>query len=265
MERMLVDAPFGNGRRVPGTTPILGPFTLNTGDRHRRRVRPCFSIAGYRQTLWADQAASLGELCNTLATTGKTVQTSLLGLSDWYRHNWDALLGRAAGLAPAGVVIDATTMGGYLDTAVLFKRARIAFAGTPVIVRLPPIEYMPLVARAADAGLTGFMCCGPLPVPGGGLHGRPLQEISVRAVSAVNDYLHAREYAWTSLIGAGGILCWWDVARYMTEGATHVAVGGLCSIPIVGRDKAAKLAAQFAFSQAALAEPIPTEPVGQHE
>jgi len=100
----------------------------------------------------------------------------------------------------------------------------------PVIVKLPPVDYMGLVEKALAVGVTHFHCCNTIPVKQGGMSGKPLKPKSLAAVGIVRE-MAMNENVLATIIGGGGVTSMRDVDDYFNEGANHVSIASCNFFP----------------------------------
>jgi dihydroorotate dehydrogenase len=202
MHKLVISAPFGNHLHFPFATPTLGTFTL----------RP---RGGLLRRLW-----------RVLAT---------VSVKGFDAAEWRLLAERVDRLAPLALEMNASCPNcpgeDRTDYALAFGRVEDVCRHTPVIVKLPPVGYEPLVRLALDAGIDSFHCCNTLPVPGGGLSGKPLQPLSLRCVADVRTLAAQGGHTLRWLVGGGGVTGVEDARRFLDAGATTVAVASTLFLP----------------------------------
>lgn len=232
MHRVIISAPFGNYVRPAGATPTLGTFTL---ERRRGRLwRVVKTVRRYRRLgAWVNR---IGLRNPGIEWLGARVERGREDLSDkvvsihgFDEREWGALIERAAALRPMAIELNMScpNVGAVSAHAGVFGAARaVESEATRIIVKLPPVRFEAMARGALDAGLGAFHCCNTLPVPGGGMSGKPLMPMSLRCVEVVRAMAESGGGGdRIVLIGGGGITEPDDVDRYADAGATHVAIG----------------------------------------
>ena len=97
-----------------------------------------------------------------------------------------------------------------------------------MVVKLPPVNFEAITELAVKAGVRWLHCCNTLPVPGGGLSGRPLKPV---ALQCIRDLRGRAWMAGVSILGGGGIREPGDVDEYAAAGADRFAVGSYVMNP----------------------------------
>jgi len=105
----------------------------------------------------------------------------------------------------------------------LFNQAMAT--GVRVIVKMPPVNYRTLFRDAVAAGVRWFHCCNTLPVPAGGMSGKPLKPVALQCITDVRENLAGDMWDDLTIIGGGGITDLSDIDDYAAAGARHVAIG----------------------------------------
>jgi dihydroorotate dehydrogenase len=250
MYRLIVSAPFGNRLSFPYATSTLGTFTRHKRAGPLKRLWRVFRTVRYYPGLkaWKNRLGlpnpGLAALCERVAharhTAGDpfTVKDKIVSVAGHCLDDWDHVLRVASGLVPDAIELNCSCPncpGEDMteDYGRVFGLAVAHTAGTTtrVIVKLPPVGHMSLATRAVAAGVRSFHCCNTLPTPAGGLSGKPLQALSLRAVEDVRHLLHARGLHPGVVIGGGGVTAMADATRFLAAGATHVSVASVLFFP----------------------------------
>jgi dihydroorotate dehydrogenase len=238
ISRLIIGAPFGNYLNWANCTPTLGTFTRNYRGGVLWRLWRCLLTLRPHPRLraWSNRLGLpnpglnwLGEqvISQRINLTGKIVSISARCDNDWYAllYGTQVLAGMPGG-CPAAVELNVscpncgdTDTTDYVNIFTGAVRYLQETSGIAVIVKLPPVSYRDLAAKANYFGCRGVHCCNTLPTPAGGLSGKPLQPLSLEAVR----YCRSLNQSWT-IIGGGGIVGPEDVARFTEAGADHFAV-----------------------------------------
>jgi len=229
---LVISAPFGNYIQPHGATPTLGTFTP-----HRRpgRLWRILKTVRYRrkQRAWVNRIGlrnpGIDWLVGRVARGRCEVSDKIVSIHRFDAGQWTGLLERIRRIKPMAVELNMSCPNvGEIDwPPELFASA----IGTtvPVIVKLPPVNYEVMVEQAVAAGIRGFHCCNTLPVPAGGMSGRPLKPVSL---DCIRD-LRGRPFgAGLTIIGGGGVYELNDLDDYAQAGADHVALGTKTMNPV---------------------------------
>jgi dihydroorotate dehydrogenase len=234
---LVISAPFGNYVQPAGATATLGTFTA--ARRPGRWWRVLRTVRWYpRAGAWINQIGlrnpGIQWLLERVRAGRIDPADKIISIHGFDGGEWRLLLARAAELRPLAIELNMSCPNvGRVDwPADLFERA--ATAGPIVIVKLPPVNYGEMVRRAHDAGLRWFHCCNTIPVPRGGVSGKPLKPFSIRCIGDVRE---AASKAGVSdevrIIGGGGITSPGDVDEYADAGADRVAIGTKAMNPLL--------------------------------
>lgn len=156
-----------------------------------------------------------------------SVKKSILSIKGFDRAEWWDLLCRCVEIRPAAVELNMSCPNVHDDIEMSdvhwlfeeFRKFEERYDIT-VIVKLPPVDYQGLWRAAEDEGLRRFHCCNTLPVPVGGMSGKPLKPLSLQVVRALkNRSSHA-----LTIIGGGGITETQDAKDYVEAGANSVSM-----------------------------------------
>lgn len=227
---VVISAPFGNYIQPRGTTPTLGTFTAL---RRRGRVwRVIKTVRRYKRLgAWVNKIGLRNpgidwlvsrESMRRVSTADKLV--SIHGFDD---GEWRTLLEKAkrlnSGAGPMGIELNMSCpnvgeeVGGFPEW--LFGEA--VATGMRIVVKLPPVRYGAMADAAIGAGVRVFHCCNTLPVPGGGMSGKPLMPVALKCVEDVAVRLGGEGI----VIGGGGVTTVDDARAYRDAGATRIALG----------------------------------------
>ncbi len=225
LKPLVISAPFGNYIQPKGATPTLGTFTL-----HRRpgRVWRILKTVRYRrkQQAWVNQIGLRNPGIDWLTdrvTRGRCdVSDKIVSIHGFDAGQWFALLEKIAEIRPMAVELNMSCPNvGEIDwPPELFARA--VETGIPVVVKLPPVNYQQMAEQALAAGICAFHCCNTLPVPEGGMSGRPLKPV---ALDCIRDLRSGPNGAKLTIVGGGGIYELSDIDDYANAGADHFALG----------------------------------------
>ncbi|MBL8745419.1 MAG: hypothetical protein JNK58_03585 [Phycisphaerae bacterium] len=237
LEALIVSAPFGNYVQPEGATATLGTFTAERRPgrfwqvlrtvRYYPRIGAWVNKIGLRNPgiEWFVREARAGRI----DASDKIV--SIHGFSD---DEWWTLLSRVSEVRPLAVELNMSCPNvGHVNWPVgLFDRA--LGTGLMVIVKLPPVNFRGMAEQALAAGVRVFHCCNTLPVPSGGLSGKPLKPVSIQCIGALREL--ARTVGAESglrIIGGGGITVVEDIDEYARAGVHHVAIGTKAMNPVL--------------------------------
>jgi dihydroorotate dehydrogenase len=220
----VISAPFGNYIQPDGATPTLGTFTL-----HRRpgRVWRVLKTVRYRPKLkaWVNKIGLRNPGIDWLAGRVKRgrcdVSDKLVSIHGFDAEQWAALLKKIAEIKPMAVELNMSCPNvGEIDWPPgLFKQA--IDTGVPVVVKLPSVNYQEMLEQAVDVGVRVLHCCNTLPVPEGGMSGRPLKPVALEVIRGIRGKTFGNEL---TIIGGGGIYGLSDIDLYADAGADHVAL-----------------------------------------
>lgn len=225
---LIISAPFGNYIQPEGATATLGTFTLEPRPGRLwatlTRIRAYPSMGGYVNKIGLRNPgiASLAD---------KYLGGKIVSIHGFDNEDWVDLIDALHYYRPEAVELNFSCPN-VVDKAINYYAviqyaARLNGSGN-VIVKLPPIDYEPMVGAALSAGVSFFHCCNTLPMPNGGMSGRPLKRYSIRVV----QQLRKRYGQDITIIGGGGVFNAQDVRDYFDEGVDHVAVGSSLLNPL---------------------------------
>jgi dihydroorotate dehydrogenase len=229
MHRLLISAPFGNYIQPRGATATLGTFTA--ARRPGRVWRILKTVRYYRRLgAWVNQIGLRNPGMDWLAAK---VQAGKIHLADkivsvhgFTPDDWWQLLDAIASLKPLAVELNMSCPNvGHIDwPPEVFTRA--VATQVPVIVKLPPVRYEAMTQQAIAAGVRTFHCCNTLPVPRGGMSGKPLMPLALACIADLKRrHPDLDADGQLTLIGGGGITTVEDVDHYADAGVRHVALG----------------------------------------
>jgi dihydroorotate dehydrogenase len=242
MKPLIVSAPFGNYHRfltkVTGTdfTPTLGTFTWEPrgfwvkpyGGRFIRlllslRYSPIFKS-------WVNKIGLKNpgiRWCRDQVVAGKIDPTDkIISIYGWTIPEWEMLIDCVCDIKPYAVEINASCPNVHrppFDQHVLEK---VVQRHSRTIVKIPPVDFMPVVEMAYRAGVRIFHATNTLPTPRGGMSGKALLPISLAAVRSLRSL-----YSDIIIIGGGGITTPENATDYFAAGANHVSIGTMLFNP----------------------------------
>ncbi|MFO1054743.1 MAG: hypothetical protein U1F36_21175 [Planctomycetota bacterium] len=226
--RLVVSAPFGNYVQPKGAVATLGTFTaLRRPGRLWRILR---TVRYYpRLRAWVNKIGlrnpGIDWLCERVRSRRIDVADKFVSVHGFVEDEWWKLLDATASLAPRAIELNMSCPNvGVIDwPESLFERARSA--GVPVIVKLPPVQFELIFSSALAAGLRVFHACNTLPVPAGGLSGKPLKPVALQCIRRLYELATATQRAELRILGGGGVREASDVDDYANAGVHAIAVG----------------------------------------
>jgi dihydroorotate dehydrogenase len=228
VQPLVISAPFGNYLQPAGTTPTLGTFTAA---RRRGRVHRTVQTVRYYRRLgaWVNRIGlrNPGLDWLTAKVRGGRVDVSdkLVSIHGFSAEDWAVLLRGVAVLGPMGIELNMSCPNvGHIDWPERLFGDAVA-TGAAVVVKLPPIHYRLMAQQAVDQGVVAFHCCNTLPVPAGGMSGRPLQPMSLACIEWVRQRWGDRAAGGPMIVAGGGIGTVEDIDRYAQAGADRFALG----------------------------------------
>ena len=228
---LIISAPFGNYVRPAGATPTLGTFTLarRPGRWHRilRTVRYMPRLGAWVNRIGL-RNPGIAWLEDRVARSRDKVADAIVSIHGFEPHEWRELIARTANLRPGAIELNVScpNVGELTWPDWLFAEAAAALPGR-IIVKVPPVRYERMVRDALGAGVRMLHCCNTLPVPGGGMSGKPLKPLALIAIARVRTIASEMgiDPASLTIIGGGGITTEADIDDYAEAGATRVAIG----------------------------------------
>lgn len=237
---LIISAPFGNYVQPGDCTPTLGTFT---NERRPGRLMQIIRTVRYSPSLgaWVNKIGlrnpGIDWLTARVREAKVSVADKLVSVHGFDAQQWDRLLGVAAGLAPLGIELNMScpNIGHVNWPEWLFERAaeRAAAAGHIVVVKVPPVNYRQMVEQALGAGVRHIHCCNTIPVPAGGVSGKPLKPVALQCIRDVRSVAASKNINDLRIIGGGGITTPTDIDDYAAAGANHFAIGTKCFNPRV--------------------------------
>ncbi|MEQ8850775.1 MAG: hypothetical protein RIB32_03225 [Phycisphaerales bacterium] len=265
MKRLIISAPFGNYIQPEGATATLGTFTVHP--RPGRVWRVIRTVRYYpRLGAWVNRIGLRNPGIEWLLkrvdggrmdVSDKIVSIHGFGDDDWYR-----LIDRLHALSPMAVELNIScpNIGHVNWPADLFERtvSMCGDDGLP-IVKLPPVNYELILDQAIEAGIRTFHCCNTLPVPAGGLSGKPLKPVALQCIRDIHIRVGAETWNDLTIVGGGGITSTVDIDDYAEIGVRHVAIGTRAMNPrFLVSDRPLRDLAKYAHHRL---EEAPPEPV----
>lgn len=233
LKPLVISAPFGNYIQPTGATPTLGTFTLHNRPgrfmqilrtvRYRRKQRAWVNKIGLRNP-------GIDWLAGRVAAGRCDVSDKLVSIHGFNAEQWFTLLEKISVIKPMAVELNMSCPNvGEIDwPPELFVRA--VETRIPMVVKLPPVNYQQMAQQAVDAGVRTFHCCNTLPVPEGGMSGRPLQPVALNCIRELRSKPWGKDL---TIIGGGGIYELSDIDKYLDAGADHVALGTKTMNPLL--------------------------------
>jgi len=235
LRALVISAPFGNYVQPAGATATLGTFTAAARPGRVRRV--IATVRYYRRLrAWVNRIGLRNPGIDWLADRVRSGRIDpsdkLLSIHGFTADDWRVLIEKAAAIGPLGVELNMSCPNvGEVDWPdELFERATAAL-GERVVVKLPPVNYKLMFSQALAAGVRAFHCCNTLPVPAGGMSGKPLKPVALQCIREIREHLAGERAGELRLIGGGGITTPADIDDYAAAGAGHVAIGTLVMNP----------------------------------
>lgn len=227
---LVISAPFGNYIQPDCATPTLGTFTADA--RPGRLWRILRTVRYYpRLGAWVNKIGlrnpGIDHLKSQVDSGKVDPKDKILSVHGFSAEDWWKLLDRAATIRPMAIELNIScpNIGEITWPPDLFRKA--VETQIPIVVKIPPVRYERIVAEAIEAGVRWLHCCNTLPVPAGGMSGRPLLPISLRVVEEVRQTAESMGAGDLRIIGGGGVRTAEDAIAYREAGADVVAVGTL--------------------------------------
>lgn len=225
MQRLIISAPFGNYLHPNNTTATIGTFTL---ERRPGRLKQVIKTLRYYPSLsaWTNKLG-LRNPGIRAAVHVKKLPTKIMSIHGFSREDWLNILEEVKiccqhlWLRPMALELNVScpnVADEKFDYAEIFKIAREIHPF--IIVKIPPVNYQSIVFDANYTGVNVFHCTNTLPMPNGGMSGKPLKRFALDAVSNVRRLISS-----SVIIGGGGITSKQDIDDYVSAGANHVAIG----------------------------------------
>ncbi|MCA9306551.1 MAG: hypothetical protein KDA16_08455 [Phycisphaerales bacterium] len=228
LKPLIISAPFGNYVQPDGCTATLGTFTAARRPgrvwrvirtvRYYPRLRAWVNKIGLRNPGidWLTQRVNAGKI---------SVADKIVSVHGFAPEDWWALIEKSAALKPLAIELNIScpNVGELNWPGDLFARAvETGGEGLLTIVKLPPVNYELAFDDAMRAGVRTFHCCNTLPVPAGGVSGKPLMPV---ALQCIRDLRMRAGGTPITIIGGGGITTPGDIDAYRDAGADLFAIG----------------------------------------
>ncbi len=227
---LIISAPFGNYIQPECATATLGTYTAAA--RPGRLWRIIKTVRYYpRLGAWVNKIGlrnpGIDHLSKAVADGKVKPADKLLSIHGFSESDWWALLEKGAAIKPLAIELNIScpNVGEISWPPDLFQRA--VATGVPIIVKVPPVRYERIVSESLGAGIRWLHCCNTLPVPAGGMSGRPLLPIALRVVEEIRGSAQNQGITDLKIIGGGGVRSADDAKAYRRAGADAVAVGTL--------------------------------------
>jgi len=225
LKPVVVSAPFGNYVQPKGATPTLGTFTAAA--RPGRLLRIIKTVRYYpRLKAWVNKIGlrnpGIDWLTAQVNAGRKELVDKLVSIHGFNDSDWYKLIDAVAEMKPMGVELNMSCPNvGHIDWPEdLFERA--VGSGVPVVMKLPPVNYQQMLEQAVAAGVRVLHCCNTLPVPAGGVSGKPLFPVSLAVIRDIRSQPFGNGL---TIIGGGGVYHTADIDAYFDAGANHIALG----------------------------------------
>ncbi|MEM8835729.1 MAG: hypothetical protein AAGD00_07910 [Planctomycetota bacterium] len=220
---LVISAPFGNYVRPPGATPTLGTFTA---ERRPGRVWRIVKTLRYAPSMgaWVNKIGlrnpGIDWLAERVRTGKEDVSHAIVSIHGFDDDEWYTLIEKAAALEPLAIELNVScpNVGEVSWPSELFERA--VGSGVRTIVKIPPVRFRAMVDAAVGAGVRILHCCNTIPVPAGGMSGKPLLPVCLDVIASVRE-----RHEGVEIIGGGGITRPGDVDLYADAGVRYAAVG----------------------------------------
>lgn len=226
--RLVISAPFGNYVQPKGAVATLGTFTA--ARRAGRLWRILATVRYYpRLKAWVNKIGlrnpGIDWLAARVASSRIDPRDKLVSIHGFVPDDWWRLLDAIARIRPLGVELNMSCPNvGEIDwPRELFVRA--CATGLPVVVKLPPVQFELLLEEAIAAGIRRFHCCNTLPIPAGGLSGKPLKPVALQCIRRVLDLVPPGCRSELRIVGGGGVREVQDVDDFAKAGVHAIAVG----------------------------------------
>lgn len=241
LQPLIISAPFGNYIQPELSTATLGTFTNaarppgteENPARGGRLLRVLLTVR-YNPFLrrWRNKIGlrnpGIDWLYDQWMVNAIHVSDKIVSIHGFNAEEWKNLLYVTSMMKPLAIEINAScpNVEDDEDPNIALDHLDVMITRVPVIVKLPPKGYMPIVEKAVSRGVMCFHACNTLPGPKGGFSGKPLKEHSLRAVKEIRY-----DFPDVQIIGGGGISKFRDMVEYWHAGADHVAVASCLFFP----------------------------------
>lgn len=237
MKPVIISAPFGNYRwfNFDGTTPTLGTFTLNPRGvwtspwggawfRVLWTVRYSLALRGWKNRIGLKNPG-IKDLVERVKN-GYYIDDKIVSIHGFTTWEWKQLFAEVSKIKPLAVELNVScpNVGEISVEKEVFQRTQEHELDW--IVKIPPVNYEPIVEMAYSCGIRKFHACNTMPIPTGGMSGKPLKPVSLCVVKWLRT-----NFEDVTIIGGGGITCVDDVNEYMSAGANHAALATMLFNP----------------------------------
>lgn len=229
--RLVVSAPFGNYLDFAGCTSTLGTYTLRRRAGLLTRLWRVLSTVRYdrRTGSWVNRLGlpnpGIAQLPR-VSLPGRILSVHGFDAGEW-RELTDLAI--AAGVEVLELNLSCPNVE---RSAAMVEEASGAIDlaldhGVCVVAKLSPVRPLEMGAALYDKGVRCFHLCNTLPVPGGGMSGKPLLPLASWAVSDFRQEFAESVF----LIGGGGVTGVQDALTYLKAGADRVAIASMLLNP----------------------------------
>jgi len=242
LKPLVISAPFGNYIQPDFATATMGTFTAaRRGGVFNRLWRMGLTMRYYwKPRAWVNKIGlrnpGIDWVVDRVKRGKLDVSDKIISVHGFVAEDWWKLFDRVASLKPLAMELNIScpNVGHISWPADLFSRA--VDTGVTVILKLPPVNFRLAFDAGYASGIGIFHCCNTLPVPCGGMSGRPLKPIAIQCIGDLVGGAGGKKDI--TIIGGGGILTGDDVKDYRDAGADYFAVGAkLMSYQTLGKGK----------------------------
>jgi dihydroorotate dehydrogenase len=225
---LIIGPPAGNYLSWPDTLSTLGTYTFQKRPgrfwrilktvRYHWRLQAWTNKIGLRNPGIKALVEKLSKSTNTRNMRKHILSIHGFSLSDWMLicDTVKSLPFKAFELNISCPNIDNQDQ---YDTRDVYSLVTQYIQPDRIIVKLGPIGYLDEIEKFSKFGITTVHLCNTLPVPCGGLSGKPLMLLSLIAIAETKAY-----FPQMVIIGGGGITSIRDVRKYQDAGAKHCSV-----------------------------------------
>lgn len=219
---LVISAPFGNYIQPEGATATLGTFTL--------KPRPG-RIWAVLSRIWV--YPSMGGYVNKIGLRNPGIESladkhlggKIVSIHGFSTDDWLELIASLRKFSPEAVELNFSCPNVTDEPVdyytVIMAAKKMKADDLEVIVKLPPVDFAKIIHQSMSAGVFFFHACNTLPMPNGGMSGRPLKRFSLHVIRHLRKMLGED----CKIIGGGGVFEVSDIRDYHYTGADHVAVG----------------------------------------
>lgn len=233
LKPVVISAPFGNYIQPAGTTPTLGTYTAQA--RPGRIPQILKTLRYYRRIgAWVNKIGlrnpGMGWLVDKVKSGKVDASDKLVSIHGFETDEWWQLLDQCVEIGAGGIELNISCPNvGHINwPEELFDRA--VATGLPVVLKVPPVNYEQAVEDAIKSGIRSLHCCNTLPVPAGGVSGKPLKPVALQCIRDLKIQPWAHEI---QFIGGGGIYEQADIDDYLDAGVDVVALGTKTMNPLL--------------------------------